>query len=230
MSTTSILPGRRPTAVLLVTAAMLELAESLISPLQGGSTSSDLALVAAHQGRFTVSVLCGMAAVLMYGPGFLGLADSCASRTPRLARFAGWTAVVSMTAFFGIRGVQAVELATVRKGLDHHTAGRVIDAAGSNALGILMLVLFLGGAVVGTVSLAVATWRAGLPRVAAVLLGAFQLVDFALPGHLGTVLSHTLLLVALGWFATHLWAGTSGEAEDGAVVSQVDAGSRRVAR
>jgi hypothetical protein len=230
MSTTSILPGRRATAVLLVAAAVLELAETLVSPLQGGSTASEMTLVAAHQGRFTVSVLCGMAAVLMYGPGFLGLADSCVGRTPRLARFAGWTAAVSMTAFFGVRAIQAVQLATVRQGLDHRTAAKVIDAVGANPLGITVLVLFLGGALVGTVSLAVATWRAGLPKVAAVMLGVFQLVDLALPGHLGTVLSHTLLLVALGWFATYLWADSSGETEDGAVVGQVDAGSRRVAR
>jgi hypothetical protein len=209
MSTTSILPGRRATAVLLVAASALELLETVVSPLRGGSTSSDLAHVAAHQGRFTVSVLCGMTAVLLYGPGFLGLADFCFTRTPRLARFAGWTAAVSMTAFFGVRGIQAVQLATVREGLDHHTAGKVIDAASSNPLGILVLLLFLGGAVVGTVSLAVATWRAGLPKVAAVLLGVFQFVDLALPGHLGTVLSHTVLLVALAWFATHLW--TAGE-------------------
>ena len=213
MSTTSILPGRRSTAVLLVAAAVLELAETLISPLRGGSTSSELGLVAAHEGRFTVSVLCGMAAVLMYGPGFLGLAGSCASRTPWLARFAGWTAAVSMTAFFGVRGIQAVQLAAVRQGLDHHTAAKVIDAVGANPLGITVLVLFLGGAVVGTVSLAVATWRAGLPKVAAVLLGIFQFVDLALPGHLGTVLSHALLLVALAWFATYLWTPSTDTAK-----------------
>ena len=183
MSTTSILPGRRATAVLLVTASALEVAETVISPLHDGSTSSELARVAAHQGAFTLSVLFGMTAVLLFGPAFLGLADSCAGRTPRLARFAGWTAAVSMTAFFGVRGIQAVQLATVREGLDHHTAGRVIDAAGSNALGILVLVLFLGGAIVGTISLAVAAWRSGFPRVPAVLLALFQFVDLAAPGH-----------------------------------------------
>jgi hypothetical protein len=114
-----------------------------------------------------------------------------------------------MTAFFGVRGIQAVQLATVTEGLDHHTAGKVFDAVATNPLGIAVVVLFLGGAVVGTVSLAVVTWRAGLPKVAAVLLGVFQLVDFAAPGHLGTVLAHVLLLVALCWFATSLWRPTT---------------------
>ena len=177
MSTTSILPGRRATAVLLVAASVLELTETVVSPLHNSSTSSELSRVAAHQGAFTFSVLCGMTAVLLFGPGFLGLADSCAGSTPRLARFAGWTAAVSMTAFFGVRGIQAVQLATVREGLDHHTAGRIIDAAGTNPLGIVVLLLFLGGAVVGTVSLAVAAWRAGFPRAPAVMLALFQFVD-----------------------------------------------------
>ncbi len=93
----------------------------------------------------------------------------------------------------------------------------------------MVLLLFLGGAVVGTVSLAVAAWRAGFPRVPAVLLALFQFVDLGLPGHTGTVVAHTVLLVALAWFATYLWADTSGETQDGAVVGEVDAGRRRVA-
>ena len=203
---TSILPGRRATGVLLVVASLLELTETLLSPLANGSTSSEMGRIAAHQGQFTISVLCGMVAVLLFGPGFLGLADVCASKVPRLARFAGWVAAVSMTGFFGVRGIQAVQLATVHEGLDHATAGRIIDGAGTNALGALVLVLFLGGALVGTIALAVAAWRAGLPRVPAVLLGLFQLVDLAAPSHAGTVLAHSLLVVALTWFAVTLWA------------------------
>jgi hypothetical protein len=202
----SILPGRRATGMLLVAASLLELTETLLSPLANASTSAEMARIAAHQGQFTISVLCGMVAVLLFGPGFLGLANICASTVPRLGRFAGWVAAFSMTGFFGVRGIQAVQLATVRDGLDHATAGKVIDDAGTNPLGALVLVLFLGGALVGTIALAVATWRAGLPRIPAVLLGLFQLVDLAAPGHAGTLLAHTLLLVAFAWFALALWS------------------------
>jgi hypothetical protein len=201
---TSILPGRRATGVLLVAASLLELIETVISPLGNSSTSSEMGRIAAHQGQFTISVLCGMVAVLLFAPGFLGLAQFCAGTVPRLGRFAGWVAAVSMTGFFGVRGIQAVQLATVRDGLDHGTAGRIIDDAGTNPLGVLVLVLFLGGAVVGTIALAVATWRAGLPRVPALMLGLFQFVDLAAPGHVGTILAHTLLLIALSWFAIAL--------------------------
>jgi hypothetical protein len=209
---TSILPGRRATGVLLIAASLLELIETVLSPLANGSTSSEMGRIAAHQGQFAISVLCGMVAVLLFGPGFLGLANVCADTVPRLGRFAGWVAAISMTGFFGVRGIQAVQLATVRDGLDHATAGKIIDDAGTNPLGALVLILFLGGALAGTIALAVATWRAGFPRVPAVLLGLFQLVDLAAPSHAGTILAHTLLLIALVWFAYTLWVPVSANA------------------
>ena len=206
MTRTSPLPGRHATAVLLVAAPLFELAETLLSPLKDGSTGSELGLIAAHQGRFEVSVLLGMVAVLLFVPTFLGLANSCVARTPRLATFAGWTAATSMLGFFGVRGIQAVQLAMVQNGLDHARAGRIIDHSSANPLGILVLLVFLGGTVVGVISLGVATWRAGLPRAAAVLLVLFPFLDNGPPlGHLGTVLAHGVLLVSLTWFATALW-------------------------
>jgi hypothetical protein len=176
-----------------------------------------------HQTQFTISVLCGMTAVLMFGPGFLGLADVCAHRVPQLARFAGWVSAVAMTGFFGIRGIQAVQLAMVQDGLDHPTAGKVVDDVGANPLGVLVLVLFLGGALVGTITLAVAAWRAGLPRVPAILLGVFQLVDLGAPGHGGSIFAHALLLVAMIWFATYLWGpGTAENAENAEAARRPD--------
>jgi di/tricarboxylate transporter len=209
--TTSILPGRRSTAVLLVAASLLELTETVISPLADGSTSSAMEGIALHQAQFTISVLCGMTAVVLFGPGFLGLANVCAPMHPRLARFAGWVSAVAMTGFFGVRGIQAVQLAMVQDGLANPTAGKIVDDAGTNPLGVLVLVLFLGGALAGTIALAVATWRAGLPRVPAILLGVFQLVDLAAPGHGGSIVAHALLLTAMVWFATYLWVPRNWE-------------------
>ena len=137
---TSILPGRRATAALLVAASLLELTETISSPLGEVSTSSAMGRIAEHQAQFTISVLCGMTAVLLFGPGFLGLANVCAPRVPQLARFAGWVCAVAMTGFFGVRGIQAVQLAMVRDGLDHPTAGKVVDDVGANPLGALVLV------------------------------------------------------------------------------------------
>jgi di/tricarboxylate transporter len=206
MSSISVLPGRRAAAVLLVAAPACELVETLVSPLHDGSTASEMGRIATHQGAFVVSVLFGMIAVLLFTPAFLGLADACFSRSPKLARVAGWVAAASMTGFFGVRGIQAVQLAMVRDGLDHRTGGRIIDHASSNPLGALVLVVFLLGSVVGTVALAAAAWRAGLPRIAAVLLVLFPFVDNGVSGHLGTLVAHVMLLVSLTWFATALWS------------------------
>ncbi len=68
----TLLPGLRATAVLLVLAPLGEVVEQLLSPLDGSSTGKDLAAIAAHQGRFEVSVLVGVLATVMYAPAFLG--------------------------------------------------------------------------------------------------------------------------------------------------------------
>lgn len=211
MSSTSLLPGRRATAVLLVVAPLLELAESVLSPLQDGSTSSELSRIAGHQGRFTASVLLGVAAVVLFTPAFLGLADACLARAPRAARIGGWVAAVSMAGFMGVRGVQAVQLAAVKDGMDRQTAGRLLDHTLTNPIGAVMLILFLGGTVIGIITLAVAVWRAGFPRPAVVLLVLFPVIDNAIQGNAGTVAAHAVFLVALGWFAVTLWSKTAAE-------------------
>ena len=78
---TSILPGRRATGVLLVAASSLELIETVLSPLANGSTSSEMGHIAAHQGQFVISVLCGMVAVLLFGPASWGWPTSARRRS-----------------------------------------------------------------------------------------------------------------------------------------------------
>ncbi len=209
MSSTSLLPGPRATAVLLVVAPLLELAESALSPLGDGSSASELGHIASHQGRFTLSVLFGLAAVLLYTPMFLGLANACLAKAPRAARIGGWGAAFSMAGFMGVRGMQAVQLATVEDALDPKTAASLLDHAFANPIGATLLVLFLGGTLVGIIALAIAAWRAGFPRPAVVLLVLFPIIDNAVQGPAGTIAAHAVFLVALGWFATALWTSVS---------------------
>src|SRR4051794_39102079 len=151
----SVLPGLRTTAALLVLAPVGEVLEQVLSPLDGSSTPKDLTAIAAHQGAFELSTVIGVVATLLYMPAFLGLAQACLPRSRRLAPVAGWTAVAAMGGFMGIRMGQAVELSGLRHGLDRTALARTIDGAGSNPIGALMLVVFLGGALVGLVLLAV---------------------------------------------------------------------------
>jgi hypothetical protein len=209
MSTQSILPGRRATAVLLVVAALGELVEAAFSPLRGGSTADDLRHIAAHQGLFAVTVLVGLVSTLLYIPGFLGLADACRVRSPRLARVSGWLAVGAMCGFVAVRMGQAVELQTVRDGLSIDSGAALVDHVTGNPIAAPLLVLFLGGGLIGLVTLAVALWRAGFPRPACVLLACFQLIDLTVPSRL--LVSHLLLLVALAWCAVALWSPARAE-------------------
>jgi hypothetical protein len=196
--------GRRAVVAALVAAPVLELVEAVSSPLKDTSTAADLVAIDAHRGVFVFSVLVGLAATALYVPAFLGLARACADRSPVAARVGGAVALVAMLGFTGVRALQAVELETVRQSMSAHQGAKLVDGFAGNPLGVVFLGAFLGGSVVGTIALAVASWRAGLPRPAAVLLAAFPVVDLLARGHTGTIGSHAVLLVALTWFALAL--------------------------
>lgn len=209
MSTT-LLPNPRVATALLVAAGAGDLAEALLSPLDGSSTLKDLEAIAAHQGRFEVSVVIGLVATVLFLPGLLGLANAFLGTSRRAAVVAGWLLTGAMAGFLAIRLGQSVELASVQTGGNAHDMAAAVDKTSSNVIGLPILVMFLGGALVGLVLLAVAAWRAGMPRGACVLLAVFQPIDFVMPQHpfpLGCV-SHALLLVALVWIARRVWTTT----------------------
>jgi hypothetical protein len=213
-------PSRRFTlgaAALLVAAPLIELVETLLSPLTDGSTADDLRAIAAHQSVFVLSVLVGLLATILYVPAFLALARLTWNRSPRLSAVGGAVAVLSMLGFMGVRMVQAVELQAVREPLGIQKSAALVDSAATNPIGAVFLLLFLGGSVIGVGCLAIATWRAHVaPRPAVVLFLAFPFVDLLMPGRLGTVVAHAVLLAGLGWIglaAARGWvASPAGEA------------------
>jgi len=187
-------------AALLVAAPLVELVEGLLSPLTDGSTADDLQAIAAHRSVFVVSVLAGIVATVLYVPAFLGLARASWERSRVLSAMGGSIAVLSMLGFMGVRMLQAFELETVDQHLSTSQAARLVDGAGTNALGSVITGMFLGGSVLGLLALGIAVWRARLaPVAAAVLLIAFPFVDLLAAGHVGTIASHALLLIGLGW-------------------------------
>lgn len=193
--------------------------EQVLSPLKGTTTAADLGAVSTHEGAFALSVLVGILASVLYVPAFLGLARSCLERSPRLAHIGAALAVLSMLGFMGVRGIQAIELQVVGNGLPLKQAADLIDGASSNPVGITILVLFLGGSALGGILLGIATWRSGFPRPAAVLFLLFGFLDLVLVGHLGTIVSHGVLLVALTWFAVHLASETTARTPARAAVA-----------
>ncbi|MBB2892640.1 hypothetical protein [Flexivirga oryzae] len=201
--------GRRVGLTCLVVAPLLGVTEAAISPLRDSSTAADLAAIDANRGVFVLSVLVGLLGTVLFVPAFVWLAQACVGRSPVAARIGGAVAVISMMGFTGVRAIQGVELQAVQNGLPTDTAAGLIDDMSGNPIGVVVLLMFLGGTVVGVVSLAVATWRARLARPASVLLLAFPLLDLGLAGKAGTVLAHVVLFGALCWFAVSQ-AGRSG--------------------
>lgn len=192
-------------AVLLVAAPLMELVETVLSPLTDGSTADDLHAIAAHRSVFVVSALAGILATVLYVPAFVGLARMSWRRSRVLSAVGGSIAVLSMLGFMGVRMLQAFELQAVDQHLPVGQAARLVDGAGTNALGSVITVMFLGGTVVALVCVGVAAWRARVAPVAAVvLLIAFPFIDFLAPGHLATIASHTILFAGLAWIALSL--------------------------
>ena len=70
--------------------------------------------------------------------------------------------------------------------------------------------MFLAGSIVGLVCISVAVRRSRLaPVAAAVLLMAFPFLDLLVPGHLGTVVAHAVLLAGLAWIGGSLVRGAT---------------------
>ncbi len=195
----------RALVAMLIAAPACEVVEQILSPLDGTSTAADLPLIASAPTTFTLSVLIGLLATAMYIPALTGLLRRTAGRSKTLSVIAAAMVVISMLGFAGVRMGQAVELAVAQSPLAPNTAADLVDAMSSNAIGGTMVAMFLGGTIIGMVLLAVVLWRSHrFSRIPVVLLALFPVVDLAAKGHAGTIASHTLLLVALGWLAVDL--------------------------
>lgn len=189
--------GTTTAAVLLVIAALCDTLEPLIQPLSGATTEADLGVIAAHQDAFVASKLIGMVGTLVFLPALLGLLQHTVARAPIASRITAFFVVVGFPAFMGIRFGSAIELQSVRDGLPHSEIGTLFDDLGSNPLASSILGLFLVGTLLGMIALGVTLWRSGFPRVAAVLVAVFPIVDMGTEGHLPGWLSHLVLLVGV---------------------------------
>jgi DNA-binding NarL/FixJ family response regulator len=114
----------------------------------------------------------------------------CHSR--RLSVIAGAFLACAMVGLAAVHGAEMTAFATATGG-DRAAAVSMLDGDHVVAPMVVLLVLFLGGAVLGTITLAVAMWRSPLlPRVAAVGVIAFAVLDFALGS---PVVSHVVALL-----------------------------------
>jgi hypothetical protein len=67
-----------------------------------------------------------------------------------------------------------------------------------------IVLLFLVGTLLGMIAVAVALWRSGFPRPAAMLIGVFPIADMALDGVVPAWGPHLVLLAGFTWVASVL--------------------------
>jgi hypothetical protein len=146
-----------------------------------------------------------MAAGLLAVPSLIGaalvLAALCRAHSPRLA----WLGAGFMTAgMVGLGAAHGYELAAfgLASAGDQANAIVVLSAASLGLAGVVFLALFLGGAVLGTLTLAAAAWRSPwVPRIVPICLLAFAVLDFVVAqvivSHLVNLLGFTLLAGAV---------------------------------
>jgi hypothetical protein len=191
--------GRWVAAALLVTGAALQVVEFLLS----GPLNDTTARVAYWQQHFTqigLSEAVGLLAV-PFLLGWVAVTVALARvRSPRLAWTAGCAMVCAMVGLAAVHGAEMMAYGLVRAG-NPAAAVTALNASDVGLPGIVLFVLFLGGAALGTVTMSIALWRSPLvPRVAPVLILAFAVLDFALGWG---VISH---VVALAGGAVLAWA------------------------
>jgi hypothetical protein len=164
---------------MLVAGGLLQVVEFLLDSPQTDAVAR-LAYWSQHATRIEWSQAAGVAAI----PFLVGGFGVIVALTHRTSRRIAWAAAALLTlAMVGLAAVHGLEMAT-------YGALRSGDRAGALALmsmddfgvgGVVLFVMFLGGATFGIVALSVAMWRSPLvPRIAAVLMLAFGVLDLAI--------------------------------------------------
>lgn len=192
-------------AILVVIGPLLQAIEFL---LESGEKESAARVNFWSQfpGRTGLSMASGLLAV----PFLLGGVAVLVALTRTHSRRLTWLAGAFMT--FGMVGLGAAhgyELAAF--GLAHAGnltgAESILNAESLGVPGAVLLLMFLGGAVLGTLTLAAAEWRSPyVPRVVVLFLLAFAVLDFAVGQG---VISHLVNLAGFAILAGAILTGYS---------------------
>src|SRR5262245_52591567 len=144
-----------------------------------------------------LSMASGVLAVPFLIGGVAVLVALTRARSPYLA---GAAAVFMTLAMVGLAAIHGYELAAfgLAQSGDLAAATAALNADNLGAPGVVMLIMFLGGAALGTLTLAAAMWRSPVvPRIAVVFLLAFAMLDFILgrgvEGHLANLIGFAIV-------------------------------------
>jgi hypothetical protein len=187
-------------AAVLLAGPLLQAIEFLLAT-DARENAARVAAWAADPDRTGLAQASGLLAVPCLLGGIAVLVALARGRSPRLAWTAGILMAVAMVGLAGVHGVELAAYGLARSG-DLNAATSVLDGNSLGLPGGVMLVMFLGAATLGTLTMAVAVWQSPLvPRLAAVCLLAFAVLDFALGqgilGHLVNLAGFALVAAAV---------------------------------
>lgn len=192
-------------AVLLMTGTLLQVVEFVLeNPID--SNEERVAYWADHTARVGVSMAAGIAAVPFLIGGFGVLVALCRPFTPLLAWTAAALLTMAMVGLAALHGLEATAYGLLRAG-ESDAAVTALEGEDIGAPGGVVLIMFLGGALFGTLSIVVAMWRSPLiPRLSPVFVLGFAVFDFALGFG---VVGHALNVIAFGLVAAAVLIGYS---------------------
>lgn len=124
-------------------------------------TASELASIAAHPGRATLSALIGFIALTLMIPALFGLARPILDSRPRVALTGLGLSVTGVLGLTALMGSAPVTVAMAHASADRGQMIALSDRYESSALVGLWVALMLLGYTLGPVVLGVALWRSG---------------------------------------------------------------------
>jgi hypothetical protein len=166
-------------AVILVTGPLLQAVEFLLAQAFD-DPAARVVFWAGHPSQVELSMASGLLAVPFLIGGFSVLVALTRATSPRLAWTGGTCLTFAMVGLAAAHGYELAAYGLARSG-DVAAATAALNGDHLGLPGIVFIVIFLGGAVVGTGALAAAVWRSPLvPRIVAGFILAFAVLDFAL--------------------------------------------------
>ncbi len=196
---------RRVVAVLLVLGPLLQAIEFLLE-----SGQDDNALRVAFWSQFPARTGLSMASGLLAVPFLLvNIAVIVAltrNSSSRLAWLGGAFMLLGMVGLGAAHGYELAAFGRVLSG-DAQGAISILDAETLGLPGMVLFLMFIGGAVLGTLTLAIAMWRSPfVPRIVVFFTLAFAGLDFAVGNG---VISHLVNLVGFSILAFAVVTGYS---------------------
>ena len=187
-------------AIVLITGPLLQVIEFL---LETGSddNAARVSFWTAHPSQVGLSMASGLLAVPFLLGGSATLVALTRARSRRLSWLGGAFMAFGLVGLGAVHGYEVAAYGLAQVG-NQAIAPAVLNADHLGLPGGVLLAIFLGGAVLGTLALAIAAWRSQLvPRIVVLFMLAFAVLDFAVGqgvvSHLVNFIGFTILAVAV---------------------------------